>query len=129
MAYSTGPYRLATSLPSPGASTLTSSRKIDFVQRRYVTDDDGGFEAMDDVAQRVLLLVCFSVTPQKFISTQALAAAAQDIRDALKPLTTGPEPEIEIAEVVAERTSAGSTRHAVSFRVLRTGTQQTVEVP
>ena len=129
MAYSQGPYARFTSLPSPGPSTLTSSRKIDFESGRYVTTEDGGFEAMDDIAQRACLLVCFGVKPQKFVTPQSLASTEQDIRLALQPMTAAPAPEIEILTVTAERTAAGKTTHLVEFRVLATGTKTTVEIP
>jgi hypothetical protein len=129
MAYSTGPYRLFPNLPSPGASTLTSSRKIDFSTGKYVTDDDGGFEAQDDIAQRVMLKICYLVPEQKFLTPQANATTEAEIRAALADMYSGPEPEIELLSVSKRRDAAGRTSTVVAFRILSTGNKTTVEIP
>ena len=107
-------------------SALSSSRKVDFVTGRYVANDEGGFEAMDDTAQRVVLLVAFAVKRSTFLTAQSLAGQEAAIRNALLVVTRGPAPEIRVLSVSAVATDVQTS--AVSIRYVNnlTGTEQTV---
>jgi hypothetical protein len=108
-------------------AALHSSRKID-AHGRYVLDDDGGFEGMDDTAQRVLLAVSFaSVDLPKIVTPQASALGEAKIRAALKPLTSGSEPAIKLEVARIERSAPGTVRVVVIFKNLLTGTSSSVE--
>lgn len=128
MAYSTGPYNKFTSLPPPDTTVLGTSRKIDFATKRYVTDDDGNFEAMKDIAQRVALKVAFAVPEPKFITPQEIALTDALIRAALQDMTSGPEPEIAIVSLAASSTSPGSLKRILEFRDLTNGTIEKVQI-
>lgn len=109
---------------------LSSSRKLDFVpgQRglRYITRSDGGFEPMDDIAQRVVLLTAFAVPDQKMITPQESSTFVANVRAALKPLTDGPEPSIKILDLQSVDGGGGTMSKLLVFKNLKTGTQSTV---
>ena len=108
-------------------SSLSSSRSFDGIKGRYVANDEGGFEAMDDTAQRVVLNVAFAVRRGPFITPRDLAQQEADIRAALAvSLTAGPTPAIRLIEVTAAQT--GPTASAVTVRYFNnlTNTEQTV---
>lgn len=103
-----------------------SAVKIDAKTRRYVIADDGGFEAMDATAQRVLLLVCMAIGKETpFITPQGNAEMEQRIRDALAPLTDTRDPDIDL-ETVEITNDRDTSNRLVRFKNLRTGTYQYV---
>jgi len=109
---------------------LSSSRALAFTPGRrglrYVTRADGGFEAMDDIAQRVLLLTAFGVPDQKIITPQENNAFLANVRASLKILTDGPEPSIQIVELEAIDGGGGTMDKKLTFKNLKTQTKQTV---
>ena len=128
MPYATGPYSLFTSLPAPARGSLSSSRKIDFAKRDYVIDDDGGFEAMDDTVQRVVLLVAFAVSNEKFVTEKVKNAEKDRITKALSILTDGSEPVIRLINVSVTDSATGRIQRKVEFHNLKTGTKKTVQL-
>jgi len=115
-------------LPTPAASSsLSSSRKYDGKTGRYIANDEGGFEAMDDTAQRVILLVAFAAKTGPFLTDRDLAAQVAGVRDALSVLTSGPEPAVMLLGVSCEASGPTSSRLTVRYRNNLTGTEQTVE--
>lgn len=131
MAYITGPYgAIAGTVVTPPTMTarakLHSSRKIDPRTMRYVNADDGGFEPMDDVAQRVLLLLAFVVQPNGRIDPKQANKTKQDIRNALAPLTAQPEPAIRIDKIEVTDDGRVTSNVFVGYTNLLTNTQTTV---
>lgn len=123
-----GGYGTPLTLPQPAApSELSSSRLIEDRTGRYVTNDEGGFEPMDDTAQRVWLLVAFAARTGPFITARDMAAQEAVIRAALKPLTTGTEPAIRLLAVTVTQVGPTSTAASVRYVNRLTGTEQTVE--
>lgn len=129
MSYSQGPYSQFSVLPPPGSSTIVSSRKIDFATKKYVTTDDGEFEGMGDVVQRVVLKCSFQVPDQKFISDRENNITVQNIRSALKDMTSKPEPEIELIAVSVKRQAQGVNQVIVKFTDLSDGLVHSVVIP
>lgn len=133
MSYGTGPFGFApfgAALPTPTEETrssLSSSRKIDFVRGRYVANDEGGFEAMDDVAQTVTLLVAFTPQVGKFVTPQAIAFRRSSLFKALSVLTRKPKAVIAIKKIEITPNGRGGVDEIIIFQNLRTNTQQTVE--
>ena len=87
--------------------------------------DDGGFEAMDVTAQRVVLLLAFGVKLPDFITPQGEATLEQDVREALAPLLDTRDPDIELESIQIEH-AAGTQYVGVRYKNLRTGTYQYV---
>lgn len=136
MPYGSGPFSPTppgvTIDPDDGATPvqLVSSEKLDASAGGavYVIDSDGAHEAMDDVDQRVLLLIAFRAGPRPAVlDDRSLAARRNRIRAALAPLTSRPQPTIEIVSIVVERSAPGRTRELVEYRNLLTNTQTTAE--
>jgi hypothetical protein len=129
--FGSGPY--GGPLPVPASENprpLVSSRSLIAGARGdvYELDGEGGDVGMDDVAQRVRLLLAFEAGPRAPNTTpRELAARAGRLRAALAPLSSGPAPAIVIEDVKVERTSAGHVRESVTFRRTDTNTRQTVE--
>lgn len=105
-------------------TTLTSSRRIDFVTQRYVTNSAGGFDGMDDIGQRVVLLVSGAVrvppkiTPRAISSIrEAVIAALSDMINVERSIT------LDQIDVVSER--AGQLAARIAFTNLKTRTKQT----
>jgi hypothetical protein len=128
MPYATGAYTQFSTLPAPARSDLSSSRKIDFARKDYVLNDEGGFEPMNDITQRVVLLVSFAIKPRKFVTPRDLNGQKDDVRKALSILTSGSEPSIKLIDVTADAAGAGRTKTVVAFQNLLTNTKQTVTV-
>ncbi len=133
MAFGTGPFGIvvfgATATPpaSQALASLSSSRQIDGVTRRYVLDDVGGFAPMGDTNQRVYLAVTQAAGAEPaFIDGRAAATVEAAIRTALAPLTVGPEPVIQIVAITVARTAPGTLSRSVIFIDLTNGTEQTV---
>lgn len=131
MPFTTGPYRLRTTFPPPGESTLHSSREVDFAGFDYVVGDEGQYGGMDDVAQRVVLTVAFNVTSPPYIDERSLRETEQDIRAALvaNGLLGGPEPLIELQQCSAVHSAAGRVEKNVKYKNLATGSKTSVTIP
>lgn len=107
-------------------SSLSSSRLLNGVTKAYVVNDEGGFEAMDDVAQRVLLFLAFGMGEEpKLIDSTYPATMRARITAALAPLVR--ERAIEITAIDISDDGRGATHKRVAFRNLLTDTLQTVE--
>ncbi len=115
----------ALDVSAPPVNRLTSSRGIDGMSRKYVINDEGGFVAMDDVAQRVMLLLAFGVTQPATITPESKAALATQIRAALAVLTVGREPTIKILTLDVVDDGRDGLNPRLSYRNLLTGTLQT----
>jgi hypothetical protein len=126
--YGFGGYGSPLAPPVPAAfSSLSSSRKYDGLTGRYVANDEGGFEAMDDTAQRVILTVAFAVKTGPFITPRDLAQQEATIRAALAvSLTSGPTPAIRLISVTAAQTGPTASGVIVRYFNNLTGTEQTV---
>ena len=126
-----GPYGLSvlgdrTDEPATLApAKIGSARKYDARTKRYVVADDGGFDAMDEVAQRVLLTVAFGVKLPPFITPQGEAEIDQSIREALAGMTGGRDPDIALDDVSVSHERA-TQYMGVRYKNLRTGTYQYV---
>lgn len=126
MAYLKGAYAQHSSLPSPSLCKLVSSRRIDFVARRYVVDSDGNFEGMDDTAQRVMLAVSFAApTPPRFVTDRDFEARKKQIRAALADLEK--EGAITVRDITIAAGAAGVATEQVEFTNHHTGANETVE--
>src|SRR3990172_5916963 len=76
-------------------TNISSSRRIDFTTGRYELDDaSGGFDHMDDVYQRIGLLLAYAATKPGLIGESFEAKREQHIRNALHPLTNSKPPLI-----------------------------------
>jgi hypothetical protein len=83
---------------------LRSSRKVNLVTGRVELDDDGNFDGMDDIAQRVVLAVRQAVIPE----LQGVAfdeQMQQEIRRVIAEaeLTTGNAPSITLVRQDGQR--------------------------
>jgi hypothetical protein len=106
---------------------IGSARKVNTKTRRYVVADDGGFEAMDETAQRVVLLLAFGVKLPDFVTPQGEADMEQAIRAALAPMLDTRDPDIELDEASVGHTAPATEGIVVRFKNLRTGTYQYVK--
>lgn len=124
MSYGTGAYgSFGAGLPIPGASTdnrptIVSSRRIDPKKKDYVFEDDGtgNYDGMDDIYQRVILLVAFELKHPKLIGVDYEADMTQRIRKALLPLVR--EKSIKIKSIEITKGTSGNYYHHVRFIVL-----------
>jgi hypothetical protein len=105
-------------------NALSSSRGVNGVTRRYVVNDEGGFAAMDDTAQRVMLALAFGVTQPKTITPETRAALETQIRAALRPLTAGREPAIKILSLTVDDNGRDELTPRLAYKNLLTGTLQ-----
>lgn len=134
MGYGTGVFGAILGVPAAPyppqvVSPLSSSRKIDGVTKRYVMNDEGGFEPMDDTDQRVLLTLSFADTDSKFITPQGLRSQEQKMRDALTAngLLDARAPSIQIVRLTVERSGSGEVTKTIVYKNLKSGTQKTVK--
>lgn len=105
-------------------TTLTSSRRIDFVTQRYVHNSAGGFEGMDDIGQRVVLLVSGAVRVPPKITPRAISSIQEAVRAALDNIVNVERAiTLDQVDVVSER--AGQLAARVTFTNLKTSTKQT----
>jgi len=127
MGYSQGPYESFGSLPSPNRTTLHSSRKVDFVKRRYIMIDDGNPDQMPSTRQRVIMAVAIDdASIPRVITDQALSLRFSQIQQQLQKLVT--EGAILIKNIIVEQGQmAGSVRERVDFIDLNTGIDDTYE--
>lgn len=134
MSFGVGPYGFCaigaeTETPDEAPrKTLVSARKIDPETMSYVQDEYGGFESMPATAQRVLLLVTFEVEEPPLIDARYAATMDARIRKALEPLTSGPEPAIQLVNITVTDDGRHGTQKVISFRDLKNHTTQTVRV-
>lgn len=118
MAYPQGPYQRHSTLPVESRPVLGPARKIDFVTRRYVLDDNGSIEAMSPTAQRVVILVMLNVPVPKFNTIQARNEIGQGIRNILSPLQIESPPAIELLNVTVEKDGPSGMKRTIKFRDL-----------
>lgn len=120
MAFGTGPYGLGSlgvALPLPdeeAATTLVTSRKIDFVNGLFVGDGEGNPDGMNDIHQRIGILLSQAKWPGT-IGNDFAASVEAEIRYRLQPLLQPPTPDITIMAVVVE-TRVNSGRIRVDFQ-------------
>lgn len=114
-------------LPPEAPASISSSRAINFQTRDYVLDARGGFAPMDDVAQRVMLLVSFAAPSRPMtLDPTSMRREQQRIRDALSPMSSGRTREIDVLTVDVSSPEPGVLRRSVTYRNRLTGTQTTV---
>lgn len=124
MSFGLGPFGVGTPVGSidfgpaaavPQAISVVSSRKINFADGTYELDADGNFLGMPDLHQAAVLLVAFNVTEPKVIGRDFEISVANQIRAALRPLTSTRPPRLVIdsIEVVA---NASENYRIVRFR-------------
>lgn len=106
---------------------IGGARKIDFKTKRYVVADDGGFEAMDETAQRVVLLTALAIGKEgPFITPQDEADMERRVRAALAVMTDARDPDIDLESVDISHDTDGNSFRGVRYKNLRTGTYQYV---
>ena len=131
MAYTKGPYgSVGGAIVAPATmsarASLSSSRGIDARTMRYQVADDGGFEPMDDVTQRVLCILAFVVKMKGRIVPQEQAALKARIRTELRQLTDGQEPVIKLIDVTVTDDGRQTSYVGVTYKNLLTDTLNTV---
>lgn len=131
MAYTKGPYGSVGGIvvappATDGRAALSSSRGIDARTMRYKIADDGGFEPMDDVAQRVLCTLAFVVKMGGRIVPQEQTALKSRIRTELRQLTDGQEPVIKLVDVTVTDDGKQTSFVGVTYKNLLTNTLNTV---
>lgn len=120
----TAGYAVPEAVNAKPPTTLTSSRRIDFVTQRYVTNSAGGFEGMDDIGQRVVLLVSGAVRVPPKITPRAISSIREAVRAALDNIVNVERAiTLDQVDVVSER--AGQLAARVTFTNLKTSTKQT----
>ena len=132
MPFGSGPYGVigmgvpAPDVASPNVSELSSSRELN-AEGRYELNDEGGFKAMDDVTQRVLILVSRATNPRPpIISGPELERMKERIRSGLSPLLSVADPDIKLRSIDV-RSDRGRVFIDVNYRDLRTNTVQTAK--
>lgn len=134
MPIGSGPFGVITLGIEPAATAdlvptkLSSSRKLDFATGRYIADADGGVEGMDDVGQRVSLVVAYAAQTQQ-LPTNLDARFDGQLRSRIRAdlAEAGLIPnDIELITVEASRKRAGQAQLLVVFMNKRTNTRQTV---
>lgn len=131
MAYTKGPYgSVGGAIVAPptmsARASLSSSRGIDARTMRYQVADDGGFEPMDDVANRVLCILAFVVKMDGRIVPREQAALKARIRTELRGLTEGQEPVIKLIDVTVTDDGKQTSFVGVTYKNLLTDTLNTV---
>lgn len=137
MPYSKGPYTLHSSLPVPDRPTVCSARYIDFATARYVMDEDGSFEQMPPIDQRVVILAGRAINraigdkSTAFNTIQTRNKIRREIRNELQILTAYPTPLAVIKEILVGSEFAGGARAQVTYTDLTKGTgiDQKVQIP
>lgn len=131
MGFGTGPFgsspfgAQSATPPAETAVDLVSSRLIT-ARKRVVVKTDGGYEAMDDVAQAAVLLIAFEAGDRPaIIEPRTFEQRRQALRTALAPLTRGTEPKIRILEILVTSPRAGVFEEKVVFQNLLTNTKLT----
>jgi hypothetical protein len=124
VSFGSGPYA---HLGAPADAPLYSSRLLN-ASGQYITRDDGGFEPMDDVDQRVQLLVAFAAKRSAKLTARDLNTMRDDVIKALEVMSLARPPEIADVVVTAEQAGPSTSRIKVTFTNLSTSAQQTVSV-
>ncbi len=109
---------------------LSSSKNYNGKTRDYQIAADGGFSYMDDVYQRVILLVAFGtqhIPPLR--SADFGSKIDSSIRNALKPLTTGKPPAIRLKRVTVSDDGKTTAFVQVEFFRVATATYEIVKQP
>jgi hypothetical protein len=106
-------------------SSLSSSNKVDGVSKRYVLNDEGGYEPMNDIAQTVLLRISYADTESPLITPRAANETKAAVRNALQDLETKKLIRIESIEV--DEYNSTTTVKRIRFYDLTTQKYQTVE--
>lgn len=117
-----------------GPTLLRSSRKLDLVQGIVVVDDDGNFDGMDDIGQRVVLAIRQCVVPE--LQSRAFdEQMQQEIRRvlALAELTTSGSPSIDLVRSDGQKPvqifpKPNGFNASISYRNNLTGTETTIVV-
>ncbi|MBM61360.1 MAG: hypothetical protein CL484_00245 [Acidobacteria bacterium] len=116
----------AAALPGESVSPLGSSRLIDKFGR-YVLNSEGGFATMDDLHQRIVLLLAYNFTMPALVGEDFSTTIGKRVRVALAPLIQGREPRMVLKRVEADW-AAGSSRVLVTFYDPRANTTETITV-
>lgn len=128
MPYLRGPYSRHASLPVPPRPLLGAAREIDFVTKRYVTDEaTGGFSHMPPTVQRVVIL-SFQVKLGEFNTLPERNRYSQGLRDALEPLLTSSPPLIDELEIEVTSPAPDTIYKLVRFRDISDSRRPVVEV-
>lgn len=113
-AYGSGPYAynpttgaIAADLVEPTVRNV-SSRRINGKTRVVVVDSYGNPQAMDDTAQRVLVLVSEAAALDAIVGDDFESSTENVIREALQPLLAQPRPVISLTNVSVSRDNATS---------------------
>lgn len=120
MAFGTGPYGLGSlgvALPladEEQTRTLVTSRRIDFVNGLFEADSDGNPEGMNDIHQRIGILLSQATWPAT-VGNDFAAAVGAEVRYRLQPLLQPPVPDITITAVVVT-TQVNGGRVRVDFQ-------------
>lgn len=117
MAFGTSPFGtspFATVTPasaSQSSGQIVSSRLFDASGNpEQMPDGTGAFKGMSDALSRARILLLSTRSRSKVIDSSWPSSERKRVEDALRDLTKGPSPQLEIVEVVAEtRGSTGNT--------------------
>lgn len=124
MPYTTGPYQDQADFPSPTATSVSSSRKIDLKNAGYELDANGNYVGMDDVDQLVIMAVLSVDDPTTGVITpRELNAQQQAIAQRLRPLQE--QGDISNLSIAVENHRPGRTRKVVDYVNESTGLSQT----
>lgn len=133
MTLGTGPFGVIAMGIEPAATAdlvpakLSSSRKLDFATGRYIVDADGGIEGMDDVGQRVSLVVAYAAQTQQLptnLDARFDGELRSRIRADLAAAMLIPD-DIELLTVEAARQRPGQAQLLVVYMNKRTNTRRT----
>jgi hypothetical protein len=85
---------------------------------------------MKSVAQRVMMIVCFSVKPAKFVTAVDDERIRKEITTALGVLTNAKPPVIELESIELGTDAAGTAYRRIKYKDLLAGTgvDQTVQL-
>ena len=115
-------------LPAENDGQIGGARKIDPQTKRLVQvqDGTGAFAAMSDVLQRAYLLLAFGAKSSPKITANYATDTEEQVRSALKPLTDGRSPVVEIVTVSAIDNGRSATFFTVTLKDLQTNQIVTV---
>ena len=117
MGYIQGAYRSRVFLPPLGRPEAGTSRHLDGETRRFELTATGGFRAMPDTMQRVLLLLAFGVPDiAQFSTDTARAEWRRRAIKALRPLTNASPPVITGLTIRVTAPRPGADDAEVGFR-------------
>ncbi|MBU0572033.1 MAG: hypothetical protein KKG95_08180 [Candidatus Omnitrophica bacterium] len=126
--YGVGPYGLPLAiLPGELTAPIHSSRYIDKDGRYIIDAETGEFAPMDDVHQRIYLLLAYNFEMPKLVGKDFDNDLKSRVRTALILLTQPPEPAIRL-ETMEARWEAGNTYLHVTFYNYQSGLTEDIEV-